>query len=181
MLQYESQKVRYLFGCIWSFLKNLALWAVTGHAWVQASASRHKAFLFSVIDSTNVTHEFSHGIPVEIRWPESFFHYQPPCWKDDEVANGLPIFIRLCSQYREDAGVRVVLGDGSTCLEQAQVVLVWSVVSMPPHNIEGWPVYLIGEEFSKIFVNHCPFFFFFIIASRRNLEILRVCFLHNVK
>lgn len=82
-------------------------------------------------------HEFGHSIPV-IPWrTEGVFLNKPPRRKNYEVCDGGTRMIRWGSQYREDRGIWVIVGDRANSGETTEVVLVRVIEPVPGDHIKG--------------------------------------------
>jgi len=97
-------------GC---FLKYFFIWSMACHCRMKRGAAWHKANLFGVIGSADVTHVLRHGVPMIIRGSESVLGNKPARWEDDEVTNCASRVIALTSKNGEDARIRVVKTNGA--------------------------------------------------------------------
>ena len=57
----------------------------------------------------------------------------------------------------------MVVGDGSYRVELSEIILIWSIVSMPGNDIEWRVVVVYSEEFALVLVHNCPLFFVIFI------------------
>lgn len=57
----------------------------------------------------------------------------------------------------------MVVGDGSYRVELSEIILIWSIVSMPGNDIEWRVVVVYSEEFTLELVDNCPLFFVIFI------------------
>lgn len=57
----------------------------------------------------------------------------------------------------------MVVGDGSYRVELSEIILIWSIVSMPGNDIEWRVVVVYSEEFPLELVDNCPLFFVIFI------------------
>lgn len=68
----------------------------------------------------------------------------------------------------------MVIRYGADSVELSQIILVWSVVSMPGYYIKGRVMLFILEELSLELINHCPLIILVFKPRYRGLKISRI-------
>ena len=143
------------------------------HCGMQWRCSRNKAY-FSIILSWNVPHKLSHCVSVIVGRSECVFSYKPSGRKYYKITSCLAWIFSLRCQNCEDGRIWMVIRYGADSVELSQIILVWSVVSMPGYYIKGRVMLFILEELSLELINHCPLIILVFKPRYRGLKISRI-------
>ena len=157
-----------------SLREDFTLRTMPRHARVERSLAWSKSFLFGIVLTTNVAHEFTHGIPMVPRRSKGILLNKPPLRENHKITNSLPMVIWLCSQHSENARVRVVRRYRTNRLEEIQIVPVRVIISMPSNHIKWRPLDFIFKELSPKFIHNSPILIHILILSHWNLKVLGV-------
>jgi len=145
------------------------------HCRMETCCTWAKSFFLSIINTHQVSHEFTHDVLMVVRWPESMLHSQPSGRKNYKIASCLAWVLCLCSEHCKNRWIWMIKWYRANSIEFPQVVLVRSIVSMPANNIKWWVVYLVFKESSYKFIYDRPLFFLIFIWCYWSLKISWIC------
>ena len=117
-----------------------------------------KSLSFRIIHAFNITHKFTHNIPMEIWWSESIFLYRPSVFKNHKIHCSHIGFLWRYWQYCKYRRIYMIIWNWIYNIKFPKIIFIRTIISLPSSYIKWTIIFFLLKKLTLKFVNNNPFF-----------------------